>query len=297
VTPLLFGAAAGIGLVMVASVVVPPRPDLARTLQAVNPPTVSAAPTADQQARWGWEGIGRRLLPLLSALGLPRPALAADLALCGRSPQRHAAEQACAVLTGLAVPNLAAAAAWAAGAPLSWTLPLWTSLAAAVAAGIAVQRRVRRAAGRRRHELRHAACGLLELAAVGLAGGAGVEQALVDAAETGHGWAHQRLRQAITAARTARLPIWQPLTDLATGTDLPELAELAAAFELAGAEGARIREHLSTHAAALRQRQVTDVETTAAAATERMALPTGLLLVGFLLLLGYPALATILTGH
>jgi hypothetical protein len=129
-----FGAAAGLGLAMIASVILPGRPSLAQALHALTPPAVSADRPPAEPGGWAARA-GQPLVPLLAAVGLPRPGLSADLHLCGRSRQRHAAEQATAILTGLAAPNLLATAAWAAGAPLGWALPAWASLVAAVAGG------------------------------------------------------------------------------------------------------------------------------------------------------------------
>ena len=77
---------------------------------------------------------------------------------------------------------------------------------------------------------------------------------------------------------------------------ISELTELAASVTLAGTEGAKVRASLTAKAAALRTRQLTDAEATAQAATERMSLPVVLLFGGFLLLIGFPAVAHVLTG-
>jgi tight adherence protein C len=289
-----FGALAGCGILLAYSGLVPRRASLAQVLHAITPPApISAGPRLEPG---GWAArAGRPLVPVLAALGLPRRSLAADLAVCDRSGQRHAAEQATAAVTGLAAPPLLATLLWAAGSPTGWTLPAWSSLAAGVAAAALTDRRVRRQAARRRGELRHALSVQLDLTMMGLAGGAGTEQALVDAAQIGDGWGHRQLRYALHAAHSARLPVWDTLDQLGQTTRVAELSELAAAVGLAGAEGARIRTTLAARAAALRQRQITAIETAAAQATERMALPTGLLLVGFMITIIYPAVANITT--
>ena len=77
---------------------------------------------------------------------------------------------------------------------------------------------------------------------------------------------------------------------------ISELSELAASITLAGVEGAKVRASLTAKAAAIRNRQLADAETTAQAATERMSLPLVLLFGGFLLLIGFPAVVHVLTG-
>lgn len=290
---LLFGAAAGAGLLMIASVLVPRPAPLARVLAARNPPP--APPAANGHTGWTTR-VGRPLVPLLAGIGLPRPRLAADLRVCGRDREQHAAIQATAILAALLCPPLLAAAAWAVGWWPGWLPPLWASLVAAPAAALAVDLRLRRRAAARRRRLRHGLSALLDLTMMGLAGGSGLQQALTDAAALGDGWAHQQFRQAIRTATTTRTPLWSSLADLGRLTGVAELAELAAAVALAGHEGAKIRATLAARAAALRRRQATDTETTAAAATERMTLPSVLLLAAFMVTIGYPAVATILTG-
>jgi Flp pilus assembly protein TadB len=291
---IVFGIAAGVGLLMIASVLVPRRVSLVEVMAVRQLP--AAVVPADTDAR-GWAfWLGRPLVPLLTSAGLPRASLAADLALCGRTRQRHAAEQATAVAAGLVGPHLLVGLAWLAGLRPSWVLPLWLSLAGAVLGAVLVDARVRRQAAQRRAALRQALGVQLDLTMMGLAGGAGVEQALSDAAAVGDGWAHDQLRRALSTARTTRAPIWDTLGQLGRTTKVSELVELSAAVALAGYEGAKIRSTLGARAAAMRQRQTFDQETKAAAATERMTLPSVLLLAAFMVTIGYPALATILTG-
>ena len=78
--------------------------------------------------------------------------------------------------------------------------------------------------------------------------------------------------------------------------DVPELAELAASAELAGNEGARVRSSLAAKARAIRVRALAEIETAAQSATERMTLPIVLLMVGFVVFLGYPAIDRVVNG-
>ncbi|NCX18492.1 MAG: hypothetical protein EBX15_07075 [Acidimicrobiia bacterium] len=71
---------------------------------------------------------------------------------------------------------------------------------------------------------------------------------------------------------------------------IPELVEVAGSMSLSGEHGARIRTSLAARADSMRARQVAEIEAIAQSATERMGLPVMLLFVGFMVLLGYPAL-------
>jgi Flp pilus assembly protein TadB len=89
---------------------------------------------------------------------------------------------------------------------------------------------------------------------------------------------------------------WAGLARLGDELEVPELKELAASAELAGSEGARVRASVAVKARALRLRALADAEAAAQSASERMSLPIVLLLVGFVLFLGYPAVVQVLAG-
>ena len=80
------------------------------------------------------------------------------------------------------------------------------------------------------------------------------------------------------------------------GLGVPELGELAASAALAGNEGARVRSSLAAKAKAIRVRGLAEVEAAAQSATERMTLPVVLLMVGFIVFLGYPAIDKVING-
>jgi len=77
---------------------------------------------------------------------------------------------------------------------------------------------------------------------------------------------------------------------------IDELSELAASLALAGAEGARVRSSLQAKAISMRAHELSEAETSDQAATERMSLPIVLLLAGFMVLIGYPALMRVAHG-
>jgi len=152
-----------------------------------------------------------------------------------------------------------------------------------------------RRAARVREEMRQGLSAFLDLTVVSLAAGCGVEQALTHAAGTGTGAMFGRLRRAIATASATRGSVWNTLADLGGEIGVPELRELAASVALAGTEGARVRASLAAKAATIRARLVADAEAQAQAATERMSLPVVALFAGFLVFVGYPAVAAVLT--
>lgn len=149
-----------------------------------------------------------------------------------------------------------------------------------------------RAEGAARHRaFRHAFGAFLDVVSVSLAAGRGVEGALLAGARAGHGWAFAELRDALfTAQRLGETP-WDGLDRLGAELAIPVLQELAASAALAGEEGAMVRHSVAAKASALRARALTDAEASAEAASERMSIPTVMLLVGFVIFVGYPAVA------
>jgi tight adherence protein C len=300
---LLLGALFGAGMIGVLAWLMPARPSLAQAFAALHPP-MTAPPVHTFVARsethpdeQGWVAVlGRPLVPLLAHTGLPRAKARADLTVCGRDPDRHLAEQAAMALLGFLAPPALGAVLALAGFGAGWQLPVWAGLLVAAVGAWAPDLALASQARRHRAELRDAVAGMLDLVAIALAGGAGVEQALRDATDSADTWATQALRQAIEVAHLTRRPPWQTLGDLGQATGVTPLRELSAALSLAGSEGARVRATLSARSAALAAHQLAEAETAAVSATEAMVLPVVALLAGFLLFIGYPAFASVLTA-
>jgi tight adherence protein C len=299
---IVLGALVGAGVLAAVLGLRPPRPSLAATLTALHRPsprgTGSPANGTEQRAAGGWAARwGRGGVPLLRSLGLPTAALRADLELVGVSVERHLAEKTAATVVGLtALPAVITLVSIVLHAGIGWWLPMWAALISAAVMFLVPDWEVRAQAAARRSELRCALGAFLDLVVIALAGGAGVQQALSDAAEAGHGWAAARIRRAVATASLARTSVWDELAALGQTTGVSEFSELAATVGLAGAEGAKIRQSLATKAAAMRARRLAEADGAAQAATERMSLPVVLMFTAFLVFIGYPAMVRVLTG-
>ena len=292
---LLLGTSLGAGAWLIISGAWPAPPPLARMLAALSPPTV--APPIVTGDAGGWAArAGRPAAGPLAALGLPTAGVRRDLAVLGRSLDRHLAEKAAAAVTGLLIVPLLAAVFLLAGIGVPVVVPVWAGLALAAAGFAAPDFGMHAEAAARRADARHALSAFLDLATIALAGGAGIDQSLADAAADGDGWAFRQIRRALTASEAARTPPWDALAQLGDEIGVTDLGELAASVQLAGTEGARIRASLTAKAEALRTRQMSEAEAQAASATERMSMPVVVLFAGFLLLIGFPAVAHVLTG-
>ncbi|MEU5698619.1 type II secretion system F family protein [Streptomyces aurantiacus] len=295
ITLMFLAAGAGMGLWALTVWLFPPRAPLAALIARLQsrpaPPQILATGDSGWAARFGSPFSG-----LLRGLGLPGHELSQDLAIVGRSAETHLAEKATLGVTGLLLPAAVELALALGGRPLPWGIPLGGALLLAAGGFLLPDMTVRAEAERRRTAFRHALSAYLNLIHILLAGGAGVDGALTDAAGIGQGWSFQQIRRALNTARLTRTSPWTTLGQLGDELKVSELAELAAALSLAGTEGAQVRASLAAKAAAMRHRNSAEAEGDANAATERMALPGMLMAFGFILFVFYPALTQITTA-
>ena len=151
------------------------------------------------------------------------------------------------------------------------------------------EKRVATASQIRRSDMDLAVAVYLDLVNVLLAGGAGVETAMLAAAGAGDGFSFEQLRLALVRAQSSRGSYWDSLRELGERTGVESLEDVAHSVQLAGEHGARIRQSLAAKATALRGRNLARIEHEAEERTEHMGLPIVLLFLGFILLVGYPA--------
>lgn len=280
----LLGAGCGLGLLLVVRGVRGRPADLAVVLRRLER-TGRLAADARRPS------MGDRLAATI--VGRLGSRVERDLVVVDRTPERFAIEKLSTAVSLGAIVVALDVALTVAGTPLGGALTFALAVGL-LAAGFALPDvLLRRRAAARRAAFRHALSSFLDLVNVLLAGGAGIETSLHAAADAGDGWAFAQLRDALDRARTMRRSPWQTLIDLGERLGVDELSEIAASVQLAGEQGARIKLSLNAKAAALRARQMAHVEAEAMAATERMGLPTVLMFLGFMVLLGYPAMQQI----
>jgi len=299
IATLLCGAGVGTGVFLVVRGIAPPRPSLAEALAQLRRTPEPPALVVAQDAGGFAHQVGRPLAEVLIRAGagvVIWPRVRRDLAVLGRSTERHLAEKVTLAIVGLVLVPACVALLALAGTTLPLALPLWGSLVCAVAGFVLPDLGIHAEAEARRRDFRHALGSFLDLVVIALAGGGGVETALADAASVGEGWAFEELRHSLDAARLVRDTPWSALERLGNELGVVELGELAASVGLAGAEDAKVRASLGAKAASLRSHQLAEAETTAQAATEKMSLPVVLLFAGFLCFIGYPAIERVLTG-
>jgi tight adherence protein C len=296
---LVSGAAFGGGLFLFWRGMFPPRPSLAEALALLRAtpgpePVVAKGPDGGAAARLG--APIARLLERAGAEWLVPQRIRPDLAITGRSLERHLAEQVTLGLVGILLVPLFTMVLLLGGVRLPLALPIWAALLFGVAGFVLPDLGVHGEALQRRRDFRHALSSYLDLVVVALAGGAGVETALADAAKVGRGWAFDYLRRALDRSRLSRETPWSALGALGNELGIAELSELSASVGLAGTEGAKVRASLGAKAVSLRMHELTDAESSEQAATEKMSLPVVLLFAGFLCFIAFPAIERVLTG-
>ncbi|MGH8983553.1 MAG: type II secretion system F family protein [Acidimicrobiia bacterium] len=292
------GAGVGLAFWLAARALAPPLPSLTGALDDLERPRpLRDGITSDTATASLPAGAGGALVRVGAALGIdPSHRVLADLELVDRSYERHLLDKLLTGAAGFALPVIGTVGLGAAG--LDVPLPLVVVSAVVLAAGgFFVPDVVLRAeVERRQAEFTQTFSLYLDLVSLVLAGGGGVETALLDAAEAGDGWSFQRLRAALAGARLAGRTPWEAFADLGERLRVPALAELAGSVTLAGEKGAKVRASLVAKAGALRQHQVREAEAEAEAASERMTIPLVLLVCGFMLLIGYPAVQRVFTS-
>ena len=295
---IVLGALAGLGVLAVVR---------GRTWAPTSLETLEA--TLSRPAEWRYrteqaggpsERLGGWVVSHLQRSGLPQhhrwSVVTSSLEVVGESADQLAAKVVVAGAAGLLGPPLLSALCPAIGSAIPLDIAVACGLVALpLCAGAPIAALARRAKERRRH-VRGVVASFVDLVVLGLAGGVGIEGALLAASQVSSDWASQRIGRVLLRARDSGESPWNALGRLGQELGVPEMEELSATLQLAGTEGARIRHSLSARAVSLRRHEQAEAESTANAMTERLFLPGALLMVGFLLFVGYPAFSRILGG-
>jgi tight adherence protein C len=292
----LLGATAGLGIVLVAVALVGRRPTLEQELARLDPYSTGGA-TPPAGAAGGLNGLftqlGQPLAGVLARLSGGSGRLDADLAVIGRGRAEHSAAVGTATVAGAACLPALVALADLAGLRVPLLAPLLACLAMALLCALLPSLAVRRRAQQGRLQFRQALASWLELVALAQAAGMGLESALQSASGICDDASFRRIRRAVDVSRSTGVPPWVALRRLGGELGIADLEELGSNLALAGSEGARIRSSLAAKAASLRRRELAEAEAEANAMTERLFLPSVVLMFGFLLFVGYPALVTV----
>lgn len=285
---LITGALAGGGVWLMVRGFAPP------------PPPLGAALADLERPRWN-DGSGehhsrsRRWAVALTDLTGTSAATQRNLDLLERPVERHALDKLTYMVVGAGLPLGGWALMGLGGVVTGGLYPVVLSALGGIGGFFLPDVLLRAEADRYRRDFIGQLTLYLNLVVVLLAGGRGVEGALVAAASVGDGAAFLRIRRALTTAQLNRESPWRSLDRLAQQLDIPALAELAASATLAGETGAKVRESLAAKAVSLRSRLLSEAEAAAHRRSETMTAPVVMMLTGFIVLIGFPAVHTLLT--
>jgi tight adherence protein C len=301
---LLSGLGFGLGVCLLVAGLRPAPLSLASRLAQLDQPaltplrTPAAGPAAEPDGLVAtlrlW--LGLRTLPRAERSGLAVLSgdVTADLAVTGTPAEVHAGTKTLTALTGLLAPAALALLLRAAGLGLPLLVPLWVCLSAGLVGYLLPDLRLRRAAADARRAFRTSVGAFLDLVAMRMASGSGLAEALHDAAGIGSGPAFARIRGALADARTDGLTPAQALGLLGTQLQLPDLVDVSTRLRLVDTSGAQAQASLRAQAASLRDRELADAQGRANEQSQSMLVAQVVLGFGFVLFLGYPAVARVL---
>jgi tight adherence protein C len=281
------GLAAGFCLLISGLAPQPVRLDraLARLGQPIQRPVPTAADDPDdldaQLGRWL-----RRFAVVDRAVG----GLSADLRILGRSPDQQVAQLVAYGLIGVFWAPIVTAGCLVLGVSVPLAVPLWLAVAGAVVMVLVPFRQVRNEATEARAGFAHALSAFCDVASMALSAGQETHRALFEAAAAGSGPAFEELNNALQVGFLAGQSPAASLQQLGSELGIEDLAELGGTIALAENEGAPVGDSIGAKARSIRERLINDIERTSAAATERMAIPGAMLMIGFLWFIAFPAL-------
>ena len=288
---LALGIAMGIGAAVAFWGFYPPREPLKIRLSELNQPADSRRQSGLRNSQ-----IVRTAAKLSSHMGLRGHRAERDLRAVGQSVEELAVVKLGMLLLGSGLPVGVWIFSWLGGVWISPVLVVAVSILAGGAFFVVPDLSLRERARRRRRELLYQISAFLNLVSLHLAGGKGMERALAESAAQGASWGFVEFNRALRQAQLANEPPWTAFEKLGQELGSTELEELAAWLYLAGTLGSRVRSSLRVKARGLRERALNEAETQAQQATERMSLPVVLMFSGFLGLIGYPAIAALVSA-
>jgi len=307
---MLVGGALGAVLFAVVVHLAPPRTSalvqlgqLDARYRAASSPTWASPPTrpwSRGNAATGLAGLQERLGQVvagqLTRRGVEQTSLRQDLALTGQQLPQVMGRKLVLAVAGflLALLTLVVGVQLGAGVSLPLGSPLVVALATAGLFYVLPNLEAKQQAAGRREDFRRALGAYLDLVALEMAGAAAPAQALTSAARVGAGWPMALLRDTIYRAARSGGNRWAALSELGERIGVPELRDLGALVQLVEHDGARVRMTLSARAATMRRRELADAEGKAAERDVSMSIAQLVIVGGFVVFLGYPAVVNVL---
>jgi Flp pilus assembly protein TadB len=291
----LLGAALGLGVYLLIRALIPSRRSATVTVAQIDALRELGPYSVDRvDGRTSVkETIGRRTAEFYARQGWQQRSIRADLAILDRGWESFLTTKVGLAAYGFVLIPLLDGLLWLIGVHLNFLVPIWLTLLAAAGFFIVPDIEVKQKAKERREDFRRVVSAYLDLVAMNLAGGRGLPEALMSAAEISDGWAVRRIRNALTDARLSGQTQWAALGGLGQAVGIEELVDLGNALALTADDGAKIRTSLASRAETMRRRELSEIEGKAGQQSQSMLVAQILLCTGFLVFLIYPAVTQI----
>ncbi|MGW2823274.1 type II secretion system F family protein [Streptomyces sp. NPDC001443] len=294
--PITVGAVLGLGVYALIRALMPSKRSAVAQVARID--ALRARGTAYESSRQTQESgrlgslrarVGARVSDFYLQQGWEQRSLRADLAVLDRSWESFLATKVLLSAAGLFFGPFLFAIVWQLGFSSSPVIPVWLALLCGALFFFLPDLEVRRDATEKRRDLRRVIGAYLDLVSMSLAGGRGLPEALMAAAEVSDGWATQRIRNALADARITGISQWQALGQLGEEIGVEELKDLSASLALVADDGAKVRESLASRAETMRHRELAEIEGSAGEKSQSMLVAQLLLCAGFLVFLIFPA--------
>ncbi|MFE1454672.1 type II secretion system F family protein [Streptomyces sp. NPDC058735] len=302
--PLVVGAVIGLGLYALVRALMPGKRSAISQVARIDAmrargSAYESARTERETGRFGSlrAEVGLRVSEFYLQQGWEQRSLRADLAVLDRSWEKFLATKVLLGVAGLFFGPFLFAIVWTLGVGRSPVIPVWLALLCAVVFFFLPDLEVRRDAAEKRRDLRRVIGAYLDLVSMSLAGGRGLPEALMAAAEVSDGWASQRIKNALADARITGVSQWQALGALGEEIGVEELKDLSASLALVADDGAKVRESLASRAETMRHRELAEIEGSAGEKSQSMLVAQLLLCAGFLVFLIFPAAMRVFQGQ
>ncbi|MGW0361904.1 type II secretion system F family protein [Streptomyces sp. NPDC002990] len=305
--PVVIGAILGLGVYALVRALVPSKPGAVATVARIDAMRARgvlygspgrAAPKHEDSGRLDTlrARVGVRIADLYRQQGWELRSLRADLAVLERSWEHFLATKILLGAAGLFFGPFLFAIVWTLKLGSGPVIPVWMALGCAAVFFFLPDLEVRRDAANKRRDLRRVIGAYLDLVSMNLAGGRGLPEALMAAAEISDGWALRRIRNTLGDARITGTSQWQALGALGEELGVEELKDLASALGLVADDGAKVRDSLASRAETMRHREMAEIEGSAGEKSQSMLVAQLLLCAGFLVFLIFPAALRVFQG-
>ncbi|MEV7195342.1 type II secretion system F family protein [Streptomyces sp. NPDC093510] len=297
--PVVIGATLGLGVFALIRALMPSKRSAVATVARIDAMRARGAAYESHRATSDTESpgrfgtmrgrVGQRVADFYLQQGWEQRSLRADLAVLDRSWEKFLATKVLLAAAGVFFGPFLFAVIYTLNVGRSPIIPVWLALMFGALFFFLPDLEVRRDAADKRRDLRRVIGAYLDLVSMSLAGGRGLPEALMAAAEVSDGWATQRIRSALADARITGVSQWQALGSLGEELGVEELKDLSASLALVADDGAKVRESLASRAETMRHRELAEIEGSAGEKSQSMLVAQLLLCAGFLVFLIFPA--------